>query len=64
MCTDKRPVTDCINEIKSYDGKEQSTERMEDLKILSQELGSDYSVKVWTFNKHLRVAVIYNGFML
>lgn len=64
MCTDKRPVSDCINEIKAYDWKKQTTERMDDLKILSHELGSDYSVKVWTFNKHIRVAVIYDGHML
>ena len=58
MLEDKRPVADIISEIKSYNGRKKTSERLEDLEILSEELGQDYDVKYWTFNKHLRVAVI------
>ena len=64
MDTENRPVTDCIAEIKSYDGRLVTPERIEDLEILSDELGSDYTVKWWLFNKHLRVAVIKDGVQL
>ena len=56
-----RPKSDCVAEINSYNGRLVTPERMMDLDILSKELGSDYTVKVWTFGKHLRVAVIKDG---
>ena len=56
-----RPKSDCVAEIKSYNGKLVTPERMMDLEILSKELGNDYIVKVWTFGKHLRTAVIKDG---
>ena len=58
MDSDRRPVSDIINEIKSYNGKKKTTERLEDLEMLSKELGQGFDVKYWTFNKHLRVAII------
>ena len=59
-----RPVSDCIKEIKSYNGKLATPIRMMDLDLLSEELGNEYAVKVWTFGKHLRVAVIKDGVSL
>lgn len=53
-----------IEEIKSYNGRIASPEYLMDLDILSKELGDDYTVKVWTFGKHLRVAVIHGGYSL
>ena len=53
-----------ISEIKSYNGRIASPEYLMDLDILSKELGEDYTVKVWTFGKHLRVAVLYGGYTL
>ena len=60
----ERPKSKCIAEIKSYNGRLLTGERLEDLDILQGELGEDYTVKVWTFNKHIRVAVIKDGLML
>ena len=54
-----RPKSKCVEEIKSYNGKVITPERIMDLRILSDELGEDYEVKWWTFGKHLRTAVIY-----
>ncbi len=59
-----REKSKCVAEIKTYNGKLVTPERMMDLSILSDELGSDYTVKVWTFGSHLRVAVIKDGEML
>ena len=61
---DVRPKSECIAEIKTYNGKLATTERLEDLKILSNELGSDYEVRHWLFNKHLRVVVLKGGYQL
>ena len=59
-----RPKSDCIAEIKSYNGRPITKERVEDLEMLSDELGESYEVKYWTFNKHLRVVVLRDGFQL
>ena len=56
-----RPKSECIAEIKSYNGRLITNERLEDLDLLSDELGDDYEVKIWFFNKHLRVAVLKDG---
>ena len=56
-----RPTSLCIKEILSYNGKMDTPIYREDLEILSEELGEMYEVKVWTFNKHLRVAVLRDG---
>ncbi len=65
MSEENRPVTDIIAEIKSYNGRKITSERIEDLQILSKELGEDYTVRWWTFNKHLRTAVIAdNGYQV
>ena len=58
MC---RPKSKCIEEILTYNGKVVTPERMMDLRILSEELGDEYDVKVWTFGRHLRTAVIKDG---
>lgn len=58
MDLDKRPVHKIVAEIKSYNNRLSTMERIEDLQILSEELGPNYNVKWWLFNKHLRVAVI------
>ena len=58
---DERPKSKCIAEILTYNGKIVTPERMMDLDILSDELGDDYTVKVWTFGKHLRTAVLKDG---
>ena len=60
----ERPVSAIISEIKSYNGKQKTTERMEDLEILTEELGPGYTVKQWTFNNQLRVAVIKGEYQL
>ena len=59
MDSDKRPASAVIDEIKSYNGKMKTDVRMEDLEILSNELGGSYDVKIWTFNRHLRIAIIH-----
>ena len=59
-----RPKSKCVSEIKTYNGKLITPERMMDLDILSDELGDEYMVKVWTFGKHLRVAVLKDGVQL
>ena len=59
-----RPKSLCIKEILSYNGKLDSLVYREDLQILACELGSEYVVKVWTFNKHLRVVVLKGGAMI
>ena len=59
-----RPKSQCVSEIKSYNGKLLTNERLEDLEILKAELGSDYEVKQWTFNKHIRISVIKDGMQL
>ena len=64
MNEDIRPKSKCVSEIKSYDGKLLTKERLEDLEILKAELGSDYEVKHWLFNKHIRVSVIKDGIQL
>ena len=51
----------CVDEIKSYNGKLVTPIRLMDLEILTEELGDGYTVKVWTFGKHLRVAVLKDG---
>lgn len=56
-----RPKHKCVEEILSYNGKLATPIRMMDLDILSDELGEDYEVRVWTFGKHLRTAVIKDG---
>lgn len=64
MTEETRPKEDCIAEIKSYNGKLLTPERIMDIDILSDELGDEYEVKWWTFGKHIRVAVIRGGEML
>lgn len=64
MMTMSREKTACIAEIKTYNGKLLTPERQMDLHLLSQELGSEYKVKWWTFGKHIRVAVIKDGVLL
>ena len=56
-----RPKSKCVDEIKSYNGKLVTPIRLMDLEILTEELGDGYTVKVWTFGKHLRVAVLKDG---
>ena len=64
MSEETRPKEDCIAEIKSYNGKLLTPERIMDIDILSDELGDEYEVRWWTFGKHIRVAVIRGGKML
>ena len=59
-----RDKSKCVAEIKTYNGKLVTPVRMMDLDILSDELGDDYKVVVWTFGRHLRVAVIKDGVRL
>ena len=61
---ESRPKSDCVAEILSYNGKLATPLMMMDLDILSEELGDDYEVKVWTFGKHLRTAVLKDGEMV
>lgn len=56
-----RPKSLCIKEILSYNGKMVTPIRMMDLNTLSRELGDEYDVRVWTFGKHLRTAVLKDG---
>ena len=56
-----RPKSKCVAEILSYNGKMATPIRMMDLRTLTEELGDDYDVKVWTFGSHLRTAVIKDG---
>lgn len=53
-----------VRELKTYNGREPTPERLEDIRILSKRLGDDYTVKQWFFQKHLRVAVIKDGVLL
>lgn len=53
-----------VEEIKSYNGKMVTPERMMDLDILSDELGEDFTVKIWTVGKHIRTSVIYKSYQL
>ena len=62
--SDERPKSKCVEEIKTYNGKLLTPIRIMDLEILSDELGSDYEVRWWTFGKHIRVAVIKDGVQL
>lgn len=58
MKQDKRPTSEIVAELKSYNWKKSTWERRNDIEILSEELGPGFTVKKWEFNKHLRVAVI------
>lgn len=60
----QRPKSECVAEIKSYNGMMATPIRMMDLQTLAKELGNEYDVKVWTFGKHLRTAVIKDGVSL
>ena len=64
MSDETRPKSKCIDEIKTYNGKMVTPIRIMDLQLLSEELGSDYEVRWWTYHKHLRVAVIKDGVQL
>ena len=64
MSEEPRPKSECVKEIKSYNGLSVTKERLEDLDLLMSELGGGYDVRVWSFGKHLRTAVIKDGVQL
>lgn len=53
-----------IEELKSYNNRLSTPERLEDIEILASQLSEEYTVKTWFFNKHLRVAVLKDGVLL